>query len=32
MPIVEAVHEMLFEGKNPHRSMSELMTRDAKGE
>jgi glycerol-3-phosphate dehydrogenase (NAD(P)+) len=32
MPIVEAVHEMLFEGKDPHKAMSELMTRDAKGE
>lgn len=32
MPIVEAVHEMLFEGMDPHKAMSELMTRDAKGE
>ncbi|HEX9614465.1 MAG TPA: glycerol-3-phosphate dehydrogenase, partial [Bacteroidota bacterium] len=32
MPIVESVYEMLFEGKDPHRAMGELMTRDAKGE
>lgn len=32
MPIVCAVYEMLFEGKDPHKAMHELMTRDAKGE
>jgi len=32
MPIVEAVYGMLFEGMDPHKAMSELMTRDAKGE
>lgn len=32
MPIVEAVYEMLYEGKDPHKAMTDLMTRDAKGE
>ncbi len=32
MPIVDAVYEMLFEGKDPHLATEELMTRDAKGE
>lgn len=32
MPIVESVHEMLYEGKDPHKAMTDLMTRDAKGE
>ena len=32
MPIVESVYEMLFEGKDPHKATSELMTRHAKGE
>jgi glycerol-3-phosphate dehydrogenase (NAD(P)+) len=32
MPIVCAVYEMLFEGKDPQEAMRELMTRDAKGE
>jgi glycerol-3-phosphate dehydrogenase (NAD(P)+) len=32
MPIVEAVYEMLFDGKNPRKATAELMTRHAKGE
>ncbi len=32
MPIVEAVYEMLFEGKNPQLATAQLMTRHAKGE
>ncbi|HWP81760.1 MAG TPA: NAD(P)H-dependent glycerol-3-phosphate dehydrogenase [Bacteroidota bacterium] len=32
MPIVTAVYEMLFEGKDPYKATQELMTRDAKGE
>jgi glycerol-3-phosphate dehydrogenase (NAD(P)+) len=32
MPIVESVYEMLFEGKDPQKATSELMTRHAKGE
>ena len=32
MPIVCAVYEMLFEGKEPQKATRELMTRDAKGE
>ena len=32
MPIVESVYEMLFEGKDPHKATTELMTRHAKGE
>jgi glycerol-3-phosphate dehydrogenase (NAD(P)+) len=32
MPIVEAVYQMLYEGKDPHKATAELMTRDAKGE
>ncbi|MGD0339055.1 MAG: NAD(P)H-dependent glycerol-3-phosphate dehydrogenase [Bacteroidota bacterium] len=32
MPIFFEVHKMLFEGKNPHVAVEELMTRDAKEE
>lgn len=32
MPIFVEVHRMLFEGKNPHIAVEELMTRDAKEE
>ena len=32
MPIVKAVNQMLFEGKDPHVATEELMTRDAKQE
>jgi len=32
MPIVRAVNEMLFDGKDPHLATEELMTRDAKQE
>ncbi len=32
LPIITAVHEVLFEGRNPHDATEELMTRDAKGE
>jgi glycerol-3-phosphate dehydrogenase (NAD(P)+) len=32
MPIVRAVNQMLFEGKDPHVATDELMTRDAKQE
>ncbi len=32
MPIVRAVNQMLFEGKDPHEATDELMTRDAKQE
>ncbi len=32
MPIFIEVHKMLFEGKNPHVAVEELMTRDAKEE
>jgi len=32
MPITEEVHQVLFEGKDPFKSTSDLMTRDAKGE
>jgi glycerol-3-phosphate dehydrogenase (NAD(P)+) len=32
MPITEAVHAVLFEGKDPKRAISELMTREPKAE
>jgi len=32
MPIFIEVHKMLFEGKNPHTAVEELMTRDAREE
>ncbi len=32
LPIINAVHSVLFEGKDPHIATRELMTRDAKGE
>jgi glycerol-3-phosphate dehydrogenase (NAD(P)+) len=32
MPIFSEVHKMLFEGKNPHIAVEELMTRDAREE
>jgi glycerol-3-phosphate dehydrogenase (NAD(P)+) len=32
MPIVTAVYEMLFDGKDPFKATQELMTRDVKGE
>ncbi len=32
MPIFSEVHKMLFEGKNPHVAVEELMTRDAREE
>ena len=30
MPIVEQVYEILYEGKDPHQAVKELMTRDLK--
>jgi glycerol-3-phosphate dehydrogenase (NAD(P)+) len=32
VPIVTEVYKVLFEAKNPHQAMIDLMTRDAKGE
>ena len=32
MPIVEAVHRILFEGQPPRRAIAELMTRELRAE
>jgi glycerol-3-phosphate dehydrogenase (NAD(P)+) len=32
MPIVDEIHQLLYEGKDPKRAISDLMTRELKGE